>query len=99
MKKMVIFLICVLCLGAYFNSLNNGFVFDDKALILNNPFIKSPELLPHVFKKDIFEHWSGQRPFDLMYRPLQAVSYFLDIKFGEGTNLLGSILQICFCTY
>ncbi|MFA5063463.1 MAG: hypothetical protein WC578_05300 [Candidatus Omnitrophota bacterium] len=89
MKKMVIFLICVLCLGVYFNSLNNGFVFDDKALILNNPFIKSPKLLPQVFKKDIFEHWSGQRPFDLMYRPLQAVSYFLDYKIWGGDKPFG----------
>ena len=56
MNKFVIIVLCLLCLGAYVNSLNNSFIFDDKALIVNNPFIKgkrSSVCNPHIIDIDI----------------------------------------------
>ena len=88
MNKFVIIVLCLLCLGAYVNSLNNSFIFDDKALIVNNPFIKSQKLPVEIFKKDIFEHWVGKASFGLMYRPMQVLSYWFDYKIW-GLNTVG----------
>jgi len=88
MSKFVIIVLCLLCLGAYANSLNSGFIFDDKALIVNNPSIKSQRLPIEIFKKDIFEHWVGKPSFGLMYRPVQVLSYWLDYKIW-GLNTIG----------
>ncbi|MFA5275676.1 MAG: hypothetical protein WC417_02145 [Candidatus Omnitrophota bacterium] len=88
MNKIVIIILCLLSLGIYFNSLNNGFIFDDKALILNNPFIKSSNFPAVIFKKDIYGHWIGQASYSLMYRPLQILTYWLDYKIW-GLNPFG----------
>ena len=100
MNKFVIILLCLLCLGSYANSLNSGFIFDDKALIVSNPFVKSQTLPTEIFKKDIFEHLVGKASFGLMYRPMQVLSYWLDHKvwglkrFGfHLTNLILHLLN------
>jgi hypothetical protein len=84
----VIAALCLLSLSVYFNSLNNGFIFDDKALILNNPFIQSSNLPVETFKKDIFGHWIGKARYSLMYRPVQILTYWLDYKIW-GFNPFG----------
>ena len=98
MNKFVIILLCLLCLGTYANSLNSGFIFDDKALIVNNPFVKSQKLPAEILKKDIFEHWVGKASFALMYRPMQVLSYWLDYKIWGlktfGFHLTNIILHL-----
>ncbi|MCK9430464.1 MAG: hypothetical protein M0R17_10725 [Candidatus Omnitrophica bacterium] len=76
-KAFLVILSCV-CLVIYAGYLNNGFVFDDKTLVVENPLIKSAHLLPNVFKTGIYDYWSGIQPYDRMYRPLQMLSYYLD---------------------
>ena len=88
--KMFILLLCLACLVVYFNSLSNDFVFDDLALIVYNPMIKSLKLLPLVFKKDIYAYFRVDRveTFDIAYRPMQLVTYYCDYKLW-GLNPLG----------
>ncbi|MCX5703796.1 MAG: tetratricopeptide repeat protein [Candidatus Omnitrophica bacterium] len=82
MNRLFLLILCLVCLASYFNSLNNNFVFDDKALIIYNPLVKSPRLLPLIFKKDIYDYfWVGKvNSFDIMYRPMQLLTYFVDYK-------------------
>ncbi|MFA5155971.1 MAG: hypothetical protein WC532_01080 [Candidatus Omnitrophota bacterium] len=106
MRNHFIFWLCVACLLVFAGGMNNGFVFDDKALIVHNPFIKSLKLLPEVFNRGIYDHWITAAPFNRMYRPLQTLSYWLDYRlwgldpFGfRLTNillhLLNTILVYC----
>ena len=69
----------LICLAAYFNSLNNDFIFEDKVLITENLYIKDWRFIGKIFKTDIF-HFHPGRPasFNKYYRPLQALSYSLD---------------------
>lgn len=80
MRKRFFFFSALLCAAVYLGYLRNGFIFDDRILILNNPLIKSARLLPFVFKTAIFDHWTGIEPFNRMYRPLQMLSYWLDYR-------------------
>jgi tetratricopeptide (TPR) repeat protein len=85
MRKLFFVILACICLGIYWGYLNNGFVFDDKILVEDNPLIKCSRLLPNVFKTEIYEYWTGAQPYDRMYRPLQMFSYFLDYQLG-GIN-------------
>jgi protein O-mannosyl-transferase len=78
MNKAFLLVLCCICLVIYAGYLNNGFVFDDKILVEENPLIKSAHLLPNVFRTGIYDYWSGIQPYDRMYRPLQMLSYYLD---------------------
>lgn len=77
----------------YGNSLNNGFVFDDELVIVNNDFIKDFKNLPKLVGTD-YLRYSGE----LTYRPLVTLSYFLDYKiWGNepfGFHLTSLILHI-----
>ena len=88
MNKLFLVLLACICLGIYFGYLGNGFVFDDKVLVENNPLIKSAHLLPNVFKTGIYEYWTGRQTYDRMYRPLQMFSYYLDYNLW-GLNPAG----------
>ena len=79
-KAIIIILLSILCLFCYFNSLSGGFIFDDKALILNNHYLKSSVLPSGILKEDIYRHWVGKASFGLMYRPIQIFSYWLDCR-------------------
>lgn len=95
MTKLFLPVLLFACLVIYLPYLDNGFVFDDRVLVENNPFIKSSSLLPDVFTSGIYDYWTGPQPYDRMYRPIQMLSYFLDYSlWGPGpagfrlTNIL-----------
>lgn len=84
---------------AYANSLRNDFVFDDKAIILENKLITHLENLPKLFTVD---YWAGYRnpnepvPFRSgLYRPLVLASYALNYAIG-GFDPLGYHLMNIF---
>ncbi|MBP7216848.1 MAG: tetratricopeptide repeat protein [Candidatus Omnitrophica bacterium] len=60
----------------YFNSLGNGFVLDDKYLVVKNSFIKDIRYLPQIFKNNSFYFAIYNTIY--YYRPLAIVSYALD---------------------
>ena len=71
-----IFLV-VAALAAYAPALRNGFVWDDQALILRDPLIRSWQLIGEGFQHFLFTD-AGASDF---YRPLQRLSYTLDYAF------------------
>jgi len=79
---------------AYFNTLDNPFIWDDDALILKNPLIKDANLLVRVFSSDLYYGVSSGSNF---YRPVQAVSYMWDYYFWrldpKGYHITNIVLQ------
>lgn len=78
-KKMIkrhllpIFLIVAVSMAIYANTLKNGFVYDDKYIVVNNDFIKDIYNLPKLVSKNYFS-LSGE----LSYRPVVTFTYFFE---------------------
>jgi tetratricopeptide (TPR) repeat protein len=83
---MLVALVFFISFGVYANSTPNGFVWDDKNLILNNPDIKAISLsnIKTIFTHDII-HFMDRSNF---YRPLQSLSYMAD-RFLWGKDPAG----------
>lgn len=75
MKKILpaLFLALVV-LGLYAPTLWNDFVWDDTALILRDPLIRSWQLIPEAFQHFLF---IDATPSDF-YRPIQRLTYLID---------------------
>src|ERR1051325_4706686 len=67
-------LLLVAALVAYAAALRDGFVWDDHALILRDPFIRSWQLIGEGFQHFLFTDATASD----FYRPLQRLSYTLD---------------------
>lgn len=71
--------ILVAVVASYAPALRNGFVWDDTALVLRDPLIRSWRLIPEAFNHFLFV---DATPSDF-YRPIQRVTYTLDyVVFG-----------------
>jgi Flp pilus assembly protein TadD len=70
-KAAFIFLIIAAAFAVYWPSLQNGFVWDDTALILRDPFIRSWRLIPDGFHHYLFTDATAAN----FYRPLQRLTY------------------------
>jgi len=67
-------ILIIVSLAVYYNSLSNGFVFDDYAVIVENKHIDNlSDSLPAFFNKSYFTIANGEAS----YRPLATLSYFL----------------------
>ncbi|MGB7848337.1 MAG: tetratricopeptide repeat protein [Candidatus Acidiferrum sp.] len=73
-EKMSVVLLFVLAAACYVNTLFNAFVYDDELQILQNPYIKSWEYLPAIFRTTV---WSfiGSAGETNYYRPLMTLTY------------------------
>lgn len=95
-KIFVLILLAAVCFLAYFNSLNNPFIWDDEALVVRNTLIRSVQNVPASFTNDLYFGVASGSNF---YRPLQTISYIFDYHFWElnpfGYHLTNIILQIC----
>ncbi len=87
-------LLAGLVVGCYWNSLGNGFTYDDKFVIVQNTMIKDIRNLLHLISKSYFYEST-----EISYRPLVTLSYFVDYAlwglhpFGfHLTNLLLHLL-------
>lgn len=67
------FFIALLSISIYSNTLKNGFVYDDMAVVAENDLIKDFSNLSSLFKSDYFA-----RSGEATYRPIVTFSYFLD---------------------
>lgn len=75
--------LCLIAFVVYGNIFNNGFLLDDEALVVNNPLIKSTQLLPLVFRTGLYDYPEmnlHKIPFNKMYRPMQLLSYSLEYR-------------------
>ena len=67
-------LLVILCLVVYYNSLSNGFVYDDFGSIVENKYIKQPgQFLSSLFNQSYFKI-AG---IEASYRPMATLYYFL----------------------
>lgn len=89
-----ILLLSLLAIVPYLNTLNNGFVYDDKPTIVNNTLIKELHNLPTLFDKEDYFDLSGE----MTYRPVVTFSYFIDYSmFGVkpwGYHLTNIVLHV-----
>jgi len=67
-------ILIVASFALYANNLNGGFVWDDRALILQNPIVQNPSRVLEAFQGRLFLF---TREFDY-YRPLVILSFALD---------------------
>lgn len=75
MKRILPFLlIAILVFAAYAPAIKSGFVWDDTALILRDPFIRSWRLIPEGFQHFLFTDAAASG----FYRPIQRLTYTLD---------------------
>ena len=73
----------VISIIVYLNCLQNSFVYDDDATIINNYFIRHWSNLPDLFTSRYFVLSA-----ELTYRPVVTLSYFIDYAFWH-LNPLG----------
>ena len=66
-------LICIF----YGNTLSNGFILDDHAVIERNSYVQSLQYLPKVFTGCIWESALGNCQATLYYRPVMSLSLLL----------------------
>lgn len=71
----------------YLNALRNGFVWDDRPLILEDYQIRSAQFLPDIFSRDFFSHSDDDLKYGY-YRPLVTLSYMADYALW-GRNPVG----------
>lgn len=76
----------------YWPALRNGFVWDDTALVLRDPLIRSWRLIPEGFRHFLFLDATASD----FYRPLQRVSFTADYAlFGFGAPWGWHLTSIC----
>src|SRR6202008_1925397 len=73
-----VLLIAVAVAACYANTLDNDFVHDDRAEILDNPLIKDPSNLKRILTSPAwaFLQDTGDPVSSNYYRPVQYLSYF-----------------------
>jgi tetratricopeptide (TPR) repeat protein len=69
-----IFIIIIISIAIYSNTLKNGFVYDDEFTIVNNTLIKNINNLPKLFSRTDYFAASGE----MSYRPVVTLTYFID---------------------
>ena len=85
MKKFLPFLLLTIAVfGAYAPALRDGFVWDDTALILRDPLIRSPRLIAEGFQHFLFTDATASD----FYRPIQRLTYTLEYA-AFGLNPAG----------
>ena len=75
---LTILLIVMIAISIYANSFKNSFIWDDQALVLDNPYIKSTNYIKEIFTKHLF-HGSGT--VSNFYRPMQSLTLLIDYHF------------------
>lgn len=73
-KFLILSLLAVLIFAAYAPALNDGFVWDDTALVLRDPLVRSWRLIPEGFQHFLFTDATASD----FYRPIQRLSYTFD---------------------
>jgi tetratricopeptide (TPR) repeat protein len=77
---------------AYWPALSNGFVWDDTALVLRDPLIRSWRLMPEGFRHFLFLDATASD----FYRPLQRLTFTADYAlFGCGAPWGWHLTSIC----
>jgi len=78
-------LLILLAIGAYWDSIDNGFAYDDGAVVERNPVVQGREPLDRVFVRDYWGH-AAERQVGA-YRPVALFTLALDGRAGGGAAL------------
>jgi len=81
-KKLSVIFVSVIILAGflvYFNSLGNGFVYDDELVVKDNAFLSSLGNIKYLFSNKYF---SLSKEYS--YRPLLTLTYILDYNLFKG---------------
>jgi len=73
-KPVAVLLIIIAVFASYAPALQNGFVWDDTALVQRDPLIRSWRLIPEGFNHFLFTDATASN----FYRPIQRLSYTMD---------------------
>jgi tetratricopeptide (TPR) repeat protein len=76
--------LCALVLAAYWDSLDNGFVWDDHEQVVMNPYLKPDAAWGTLFTADVRFSRQDQAESTKVYRPLQLVTYRLVSGWADG---------------
>jgi len=84
-EKLAIIAFAILVALFYGNTLLNGFVLDDIAVVVENTYIHSLRYLPKVVTGCIWEHALGEcKGRTLHYRPIHSLSYLLTYQISSS---------------
>ncbi len=87
----ILFLICI---GTYFISLSYDFVFDDRALVVDNPAIKDFNYIGKIFTTTLYD-FSYESSKPNYYRPLQLISVMLDYRVWKLNPFGYHLTNVC----
>lgn len=73
-QQLLIIIAILLSCAVYFNTLSNGFVYDDIPQVVRNPWIRDVQSLPEIFSTNV---WAFQGISTNYYRPLLHISYLM----------------------
>lgn len=82
MRVKILLILLVVSSVVYANSINNGFVYDDKSSIVDNPYIRNISAIPGSFVHPEYLTSAGIRNH---YRPLVVISHTINYAVG-GLN-------------
>jgi tetratricopeptide (TPR) repeat protein len=88
-------LIVLAAVVAFGGTLGNGFVYDDGRQVLENPFVRNPHLVGHIFTGPV---WSflGAAAETNFYRPLHIFSHFLVWQLAGANPAAFHLYQLIF---
>ncbi|MCX5693216.1 MAG: tetratricopeptide repeat protein [Candidatus Omnitrophica bacterium] len=90
-----ILFIALIIVIVFSNSLKNKFAWDDKFLIVNNPYIKDCTYISKIFNNQLYE---GDGMHSNFYRPAQLFSFMIDYRIWKlnpfGYHLTSLLLHI-----
>ena len=70
-------IIALIAFAVYFNTLFNGFVYDDNSQVLNNPWIRDVKHFQDIFSKSVWE-FKAVPLVSNYYRPLMHIIYMFN---------------------
>jgi tetratricopeptide (TPR) repeat protein len=73
----VVAIIMIFALAVYYNTLYNGFVYDDKLQVLENKWITDVRYLPDIFSTNVWSFQAKHTNSDY-YRPLMHIIYMFN---------------------
>lgn len=76
-NSLYIALVILAAIAAYLNTLGNGFVIDDAAQVLDNPWIRDFRHLPEIFSSGVWGYYQIGTNY---YRPMMHIIYILGFQ-------------------
>ncbi len=88
------FLILIIGVIVYLNSLGNGFIRDDSSVLVQNKVVHNIENIPKLFTTSAFYVGESDRLGGVFYRPLMMVSFSIIYSFVQDTPFVYHLIQV-----